>query len=114
MVQDDLSHRGEPPHPEAKLSQSVDKVDKKQKAALSKQLKLAKISNDILASWQLNPETSLQDQTFTFLKAITKASIRWHSLLFPALSPQNFATVESIDEFFEALANLNQPQRRDG
>ncbi len=96
MVQNDLSHRGEPPHPEAGLSQSVDKVDKKQKAALSKQLKLSKISNDILAPWQLNPEASLHDQAYAFLKAVTKASIRWHSLLFPALSPQNFATVESI------------------
>lgn len=84
-----------------------DQSTKKKRANLAKQARLTKISENILANWRYDAHQALPEQAFAFLRAVTTASVGWHSVVFPAFHPRNFATVETTDEFFEALAALS-------
>lgn len=106
-LREDLARRIEASHA-AKSVQSVSA--KKQREDPAKQAKLVKISEHILRSWPFDASQPLHEQAFAFLQAVTTASLRWNSLVLPAFRPRNFATVESTEEFFEALATLSTGQ----
>ena len=91
----------------AQQTLSDGQAPKKKGADQHKQAKQAKISETILEQWQLDASQPPQEQVFAFLRAVSTASLGWHSLMIPVFRPRNFAKAEMDWEFFEALAALS-------